>query len=312
MPKLFIESALGKKDKSLRDYFYNGLLGKYYYFLMPFLTLPARPLNRSKKDWIIYTVTIFLFLFLIYKNIEIFTHIKAAVEFPELILTVLFVSSLAFILYFFIKQPHFFFLFILAIPVKISLNSKKYHPSKNFQEIHKKYIDLFISPGNKNLQVLDISTGTGNSLYRHGWMKLNAEYTGLDLSEVMLAQCQSFMASKTVPIDLVIGDATNLPFNDNYFDIVLNYGAVNGYSDIKQTLKEMNRVVKSDGLILFLDEQLYSGASAIEKFYFKKVLSSHNTIHHCPVELLPPDIGSVNVYQVYEFYYICTVQKNDL
>jgi ubiquinone/menaquinone biosynthesis C-methylase UbiE len=154
--------------------------------------------------------------------------------------------------------------------------------------------------------VLDISTGTGNSLFRHGWMKLDAEYTGLDLSETMLSQCQNFMTKEKVPVDLVIGDATALPFTNNYFDIVLNYGAINGYSDIRKALQEMKRVVKDDGLILFLDEQLYSTASFIEKIYFKKVLSSHNVIHHCPTELLPPDIGTVNVYQVYEFYYICT------
>ncbi len=160
------------------------------------------------------------------------------------------------------------------------------------------------------MKVLDISTGTGNSLYRHGWMTLNGEYTGLDLSETMLTQCQAFFSAKKIPLDLIIGDATTLPFCDDYFDVVLNYGAVNGYNDIKAALSEMARVAKKGGLILFLDEQLYPKASFIEKLYFKFVLSSHNVIHHCPVEFLPDNVSNIQVNQVYEFYYTCTCYKN--
>jgi hypothetical protein len=71
----------------------------------------------------------------------------------------------------------------------------------------------------------------------------------------------------------------------------------------------MVRVAKKGGTILFLDEQLYPRASAVERMYFKKVLSSHNVIHECPVGLLPPDVTDVKVHQVYQFYYICTAVK---
>jgi ubiquinone/menaquinone biosynthesis C-methylase UbiE len=77
----------------------------------------------------------------------------------------------------------------------------------------------------------------------------------------------------------------------------------------KQALAEMSRVAKSGALLLFLDEQMYANASWIERTYFKRVLSSHNVIHHCPVELLPADVEDVQVAQVYEFYYICTARK---
>jgi ubiquinone/menaquinone biosynthesis C-methylase UbiE len=194
---------------------------------------------------------------------------------------------------------------VLAIPVKISLDKNKYQPDNSFLNIHKKIIDNLLDKKLGRLQILDISTGTGNSLYRHGWMDLDADYTGLDLSLTMLTQCQRFMADHEVAVDLIIGDATNLPFTDSYFDVVLNYGAINGFSDIEKALKEMARVVKKNGLVLFLDEQLYSKATKIEELYFKRVLSSHNMIHHCPVEYLPKNAHNIRVYQVYEFYYIC-------
>lgn len=309
MPKLYLENQIGKEDKLLRDYFYNGLLGKFYQRVMPFLTLPARPFKKSQKDWLVYFVAVLLIFILIYLNINIFLGRDSFTELYSIIInfTSIFLSTI--ILYFFIKNPHFFYLFLLAVPVKISLKINKFIPRKGFQEIHKEILSLFTSDNTQPLQILDISTGTGNSLYRHGWMKLNGEYTGLDLSETMLAQCQTFMSINKVPIDLIIGDATSLPFANEYFDIVLNYGAINGYSDIKTALSEMNRVLKKDGLILFLDEQLYDNASCLEKIYFKKVLSSHNVIHHCPVDLLPSTLKNIKVHQVYEFYYICTCNK---
>ncbi len=248
MPKLVLENQIGEKDKTLRDYFYNGLLGKFYQSLMPFLTLPARPFKVSKRDWLIYFLSILIVGCLVYRSVYFFSYLKIGFDYLGLVCLVV----LSLLVNFFLKHPYFFYLFLLAIPVKLSLKKDKYKAKESFQEIHKKNIERFLSVKDRKLQVLDISTGTGNSLFRHGWMKLNAEYTGLDLSETMLGQCQDFMTRVKVPVDLIVGDATALPFTDGFFDIVLNYGAINGYSDIGKALQEMKRVLKKEGLILFL------------------------------------------------------------
>jgi ubiquinone/menaquinone biosynthesis C-methylase UbiE len=140
-------------------------------------------------------------------------------------------------------------------------------------------------------------------------MELNAEYVGLDLSEKMLLQGLDFMTEKQVPMEFVLGDAAELPFEPETFDVVLNYGAINGMADPQKALSEMARVCRKDGLVFFLDEQLYDSASFVEKKYFESVLSSHNVVHHCPVELLPDNLENVQVKQVYHFYYICTAIK---
>jgi hypothetical protein len=54
---------------------------------------------------------------------------------------------------------------------------------------------------------------------------------------------------------------------------------------------------------------MYDAATPMERAYFMKVLSSHNVIHHCPVETFPPTLTDVRVSQVYQFYYICTARK---
>ena len=305
IPRLYLESALGEKDKELRDKFYNGFLGTYYQRLMPFLSLPVRPAGAYWKGWLVYVLLIlWLVTIVIYLVALTLAHGPLAPSIVQLLLLALLVA----IGLFFYRHPYLFYLLILAVPVKLSLLLKRFQPAQSFQEIHANAIRGY-SNRPERLQLLDVSTGTGNSLYRHGWMDLNADYTGLDLSETMLLQGQKLMAERGVPVELVLGDATRLPFQGETFDIVLNYGALNGFSNPKLALEEMARVLKRGGLVLFLDEQLYERATVVERLYFKKVLSSHNVIHRCPVELIPASLSDITVHQVYHYYYICTCYK---
>lgn len=303
MPKLLLEENIGQRDRALRDIFYNGFLGRFYQHVMPFLALPVRP--GYWGGWLAYGAIVAAILALAGHVTGFFlAHRWHPLSLLDGTALILFFG----ILFFLLKHRYLLYLFLVAIPVKISLSLTRFKAVESFPEVHKKLIDDLLQE-KETLQVLDISTGTCNSLYRHGWMKLNAEFTGLDLSETMLRQGLQFMASQRVLVDLVLGSATELPFESGKFDVVLNYGALNGYTDPKRALEEMARVTKTGGLVLFLDEQLYPSASWVEKFYFHRVLSSHNAIHHCPVELMPASLGSVKVHQIYHFYYLCTSRK---
>ena len=305
IPRLYVESELGEKDKELRDKFYNGLLGTYYQHVMPFLSLPVRPARTYWKGWLVYfLVALSLLGIVVYLvNLLLFQNLGTP-SIAQLSVLVLFLA----LGLFFLRHPYLLYLLILAVPVKTSLLLKRFRPAESFEQVHTNVLRGLLER-QERLQVLDISTGTCNSLYRHGWMKLNADFTGLDLSETMLLQGQKFMIEKQVPIDFVLADATRLPFPVETFDVVLNYGAINGFTNAKLALEEMARVTKKGGLVLFLDEQVYEGATLVEKIYFKKVLSSHNVFHRCPVELIPPSLGDIKVHQVYHFYYICTGYK---
>jgi SAM-dependent methyltransferase len=303
IPRLYVESELGKKDKELRDKFYNGFLGTYYQHVMPFLSLPARPVRMSWKAWLVYFLIVFYLLSVIGTFITLM--VLAGPGSLVQVITALLILAIGYV---FFKHPYLFYLLVLAVPVKLSLLLNRFRPSKSFPEVHADVLRELSARGER-LQLLDISTGTCNSLYRHGWMNLDADYTGLDLSETMLLQGQMLMKERQVPVELVLGDATRLPFANDTFDIVLNYGALNGFTNPKLALEEMARVAKPRALVLFLDEQLYEQATFVERLYFRKVLSSHNVIHRCPVELIPASLSDITVNQVYHFYYICTCYK---
>jgi SAM-dependent methyltransferase len=305
IPKLYVEANLGQRDRALRDFFYNGFLGKYYQHVMPFLALPVRPAYWG--GWLAYCAIVSALLALaVYVGYSFFFALRFQAVSPLAVVALLLLLGCV---YFLLRHRYLLYLLLLAVPVKLSLMFTRFKPKESFPEAHAKVITELLKKQGR-LQVLDISTGSCNSLYRHGWMKLDADYTGLDLSETMLLRGLDFMTQKKVPTDFVLGDAATLPFASEAFDVVLNYGALNGYTDPKRALDEMARVTKGGGLILFLDEQLYESSSEVEKIYFRRVLSSHNVIHHCPVELLPASLEDVNVRQIYQFYYLCTCRKS--
>ena len=268
---------------------------------MPAIVMPVRPLAMSWPYWTAFGMIWVALLGLMAAVVGAATGGGVTLGLVALIILVLVGMFLA-------RQPYLMHLLWVAVPAWLSLNRKLFTPVETFPQVHERVLAPLRAAG-RRLQVLDVSTGSCNSLHRHGWMSLDADYSAIDLSATMLKQGSDMMSAAGVPVDLVLGDAMALPFQDNQFDVVTSYGAVNGLSDPPKAIAEMARVAKPGGVLLFLDEQMYPDATPVQRAYFMKVLSAHNVIHHCPVESFPPDLTDVNVAQVYQFYYICTARK---
>ena len=268
---------------------------------MPFIVMPVRPLSMAWPFWIIYGAVCAILLGMVIAAVACLITPGGMPAALGLFLGLVVVGWLL------SRQAYLLHLLFLAIPARLSLSANPFTPLESFPQVHARVLAPL--KGVPSLRVLDVSTGSCNSLYKHGWMDLDAEFTAIDLSETMLKQGSEMMARNGVAVDLVLGDAMALPFQSDQFDVVLSYGAVNGLTDPSEAIKEMTRVAKPGGTILFLDEQLQDAATGIERRYFEKVLSSHNVIHRCPVETLPENLTDVRVSQVYQFYYICTAQK---
>jgi SAM-dependent methyltransferase len=305
VPCLYLEDQLGRHDRKLRDQLYDGLLGRFYRHLMPFLQLPVRP--NFAAGWLVYalvsTALLGLLGYVLLLTVRIGQSARSLA--PLDVIAVFLLGAIAFFL---ARHRYLLYLLLLAIPVKISMRGGRFQPAATFTEIHARLL-AELRQRQSRLQVLDVATGTCNSLYRHGWMQLDAEYTALDLSETMLRKGKDLMTERGIPVDFVLGDAVDLPFQSETFDVVLNYGALNGCSDAGRALAEMGRVAKPGGLVLVLDEQLYESATLVERLYFRRVLSSHNLQHRWPAHLLPPALARVQAYQVYPFYYLAAGYK---
>ncbi|MEK9231712.1 class I SAM-dependent methyltransferase, partial [Escherichia coli] len=52
-------------------------------------------------------------------------------------------------------------------------------------------------------------------------------------------------------IDFYVADITNLPFNDNSFDLVISNFGVQLFYNIEQSFSEISRILKPDGIFSF-------------------------------------------------------------
>lgn len=300
LPDFSASGALAAQDKKLRDRLYNGLLGRYYGFMMPLLSMPARPIMQSLPQWAVFFIA-WIVLF------DLLWGIAVAFSGGHSVIGVLLLALLlacAVVLY---RHSYLFWLLLVAIPVKLIVLMRPYNPVETFPDVHRRWVNALKESGCK--QVLDVSTGTCNSLLRHGWTTLGAQLHGVDLSTTMLLQGADNAAAAEVPIQLYVADAQAMPFPDACMDVVLNYGALNGYQDQGRALAEMARVLKPGGVLVCLDEQLYDKASQLECVYFEKVLASHDTIMRFPSDAVPAELDLVELHQIYQFYYLAIMRK---
>ncbi len=100
--------------------------------------------------------------------------------------------------------------------------------------------------------ILDVACGTGEFE-----RLLLAEYSsqqivGVDISEKMLAIAkQKFSAYPQVSFH--IASASNLPFDNDSFDVIVSANSFHYFDDPLASLKEMRRVLKPDGKVIILD-----------------------------------------------------------
>lgn len=92
-------------------------------------------------------------------------------------------------------------------------------------------------------RVLDVGCGPGIYYEKLIGHVPDAVYVGLDLMPTMIQR-------HPAPERIIISDAEQLPFPDDYFDVVMANHMLYHVRDIEGVLNEMKRVLKPDGLIV--------------------------------------------------------------
>lgn len=98
----------------------------------------------------------------------------------------------------------------------------------------------------KNKKILDLGCGDGADLIYY--KKLGAKVYGLDVSEEMINLAQS----KIPQADLKVGLFEKIPYDNNFFDVVVSEYALQTSKKIELIYKEVERILKSGGIFLFL------------------------------------------------------------
>jgi ubiquinone/menaquinone biosynthesis C-methylase UbiE len=87
----------------------------------------------------------------------------------------------------------------------------------------------------------------------------DCEISGIDLSDPLLDHANQLKEKSELSdrISFTKGDVTEMPFNDNTFDVVFNINMVHWIDQPVKMLKEIKRVLKTNGF-LFIKDLRYS------------------------------------------------------
>jgi ubiquinone/menaquinone biosynthesis C-methylase UbiE len=98
--------------------------------------------------------------------------------------------------------------------------------------------------------VLEVAVGTGLNLPEY---PLDARVTGIDLSPEMLELARRRISLSGREIDLRTGDAQDLPFDDESFDVVVCTYSLCNIPDPAVAVAEMHRVLRPGGRLVLVD-----------------------------------------------------------
>lgn len=99
-------------------------------------------------------------------------------------------------------------------------------------------------------RVLEVGVGTGRNIE---FYPPEVELTGLELRPAMLQQARERAARSGRPVQLIVGDAQQLPFPDADFDTVLATLTLCAIPDPDAAVAEMARVLRPGGRLVLLD-----------------------------------------------------------
>lgn len=121
-----------------------------------------------------------------------------------------------------------------------------------FSRIHDTVLDARTATGAAPRDLLDVGCGTGRLLELAARRWGDAELTGIDVSEKMIAEARRRLQSDT-RFDFKQGDAAALPLADAAFDTAFSTMSFHHWGDQTSGIKEMARVLRPGGLFVLAD-----------------------------------------------------------
>jgi len=140
----------------------------------------------------------------------------------------------------------------------------------NFKN-QKKVIEKYFSPNSEKI-ILDLGCGTGEfSVFFNP-----ATYTGVDIEKNYID-----FARKNYQGSFSVEDATNLSFENDYFDGVAILGVLHHLDDIKcrEIFAQIKRVLKPSGTILIMED-----VDGPEDSFFTRLIHSYDKGKHIRTE----------------------------
>lgn len=161
----------------------------------------------------------------------------------------------------------------------------------------------------ENKKVLEAGCGTGLILQRISQVAKEAH--GIDLSEGMLN------LAKEKGLNVKQASVTEIPFEDNYFDIVCSFKVLAHVEDIKTAIKEMARITNPGGALIlefyntnsirYLVKMLKNPTKTSQKYSDEDILTRYDSIKtiksYLPENLKLEKVQGVRIFTPFAIVY---------
>lgn len=142
--------------------------------------------------------------------------------------------------------------------------------------------------------VLEVGCGTGRDSIQIAGRIPDGQLFCQDISSAMLARCRERLSGSPAKVEFSVANASYLPFADNVFDAVFQFGGVGEFADIPRFFQEVARVTRPGGRVVVGDESMPPWLRETE---FAKILTFTNPQFAAPLPLehLPIQARNVNL-----------------
>ncbi len=124
--------------------------------------------------------------------------------------------------------------------------SNSYNRMFENRKPYKKMYDLMREALNKDMKVLEIGTASG--LVARAVSNKVKEVYAIDFSKEIIKKAKEISKEKNIYFS--VGDSNSLEFKDKSFDAVIIANVLHIIKNPENTLKEINRVLKDDGILI--------------------------------------------------------------
>ena len=114
-------------------------------------------------------------------------------------------------------------------------------------------------------KLLEVGVGAGTDFLQ--WVRAGADCYGIDLTDEAIAHIQHRLQLYDLKAHVKVGDAENLPFESNTFDIVYSWGVIHHSPNTIKALEEIIRVLKPGGTAKIM---VYHRHSLLTLFFWVK------------------------------------------
>jgi len=155
--------------------------------------------------------------------------------------------------------------------------------TNQYKKIIQRYIIDKIDTIN-HLSILDVGCGGGKVISLFSSMLEKSKIYGIDHSVDMvnLSRRVNKAGISDETVNIVQGNVNKLPYSDDFFDIVTAFDAINFWNDFDNSIIEIKRVLKQNGMFLIVNGYPKEGTKWWNFVKFKNdneyraVLSEHD------------------------------------